>query len=144
MILKDIMTKDVQGLDRNESTQSAAKLMAEMDVGAIPVFEDGRPVGIVTDRDIVVRGVAPGKDGGSTPIAEVMTGDLVMLAEDTAIEEAAEQMERKQIRRLLVHGPDHEVVGIVSLGDLATKVPGERTCGEVIEQVSKPRQPARA
>ena len=143
MLLNEIMTPDVRGLNRDEAVQSAAQLMAEMDVGAIPVFDDGRPIGMVTDRDITVRAVAPGRDCGVTPIGEICTGEPVLLSGDTDVSDAAQEMERRQIRRVLVSGPDEQVIGIVSLGDLATQSKDTQTCGEVIERVSTPAEPAR-
>lgn len=143
MLLKEIMTPDVQGQASSEPISQAARIMADMGVGALPIFEDGRAVGILTDRDIAIRAVAEGRDCRATPAGEIMTGEPVMLSGETPVEEAADVMVERQIRRLLVSGPDDEVVGIVSIGDLATNVSQPEKCGELLEQVSEPAEPLR-
>jgi len=115
--------------------------MDQLGVGCVPVFRDGQPIGIVTDRDIVLRAVANGRDGAQTPVSEVMTAGLVSLPETATIEEAVLEMEERQIRRVLVRGEDDQVVGIVSLGDIAAKYGNPQISAELIERVSVPAEP---
>lgn len=143
MLLKDVMTTQVRGVSVDESVQSTAQIMEQLRVGSVPVFRDGEPVGIVTDRDIVVRAVAAGRDCSQTPAGEVMSSGLITLAETTPIEEAVREMEERQIRRLLVSGGDNRIVGIVSLGDIVTKTGEHQLSAELIEMVSLPAEPAR-
>ncbi len=141
MLLRDVMTTHVRGISSSESVQSAARTMDQLGVGCVPVFRDGQPIGIVTDRDIVLRAVANGRDGAQTPVSEVMTAGLVSLPETATIEEAVLEMEERQIRRVLVRGEDDQVVGIVSLGDIAAKYGNPQISAELIERVSVPAEP---
>ena len=140
MELKDLMSQDVCGIDRHEPIRRAAETMACCDVGAVPVFDDGHVVGILTDRDIAVRAVAAGCDCEATPCGELMSPDPLILPGNTDVAEAAAEMERRQVRRVLVQGPDEAVVGIVSLGDLATQCGDRKTCAELVEAVSRPKK----
>jgi CBS domain-containing protein len=113
--------------------------MRELDVGMLPVCDNDRLVGTVTDRDITIRGVARGLDPKSTPVREVMTHEVVCCFEEQSIEEAGRLMEERQIRRLPVINQDKRLVGIVSLGDLAVRTHSGILAGEVLEQVSEKR-----
>lgn len=141
MQLKDVMTTHVRGISAQQSVREAAEAMSRMGIGSLPVFRDGQPVGIVTDRDITVRAVACGYDCSQMPVEQIMSGNLCTLPETTAIEDAAQEMERRQIRRLLVRGPDQAIVGIVSLGDIAAKSHQRNLSAELIERLSLPCQP---
>lgn len=143
MLLKEVMTTHVQGIAAHQTIREAAQVMERLRVGAVPVFQDGRPIGIVTDRDIVIRGISAGLDCNQTHISEVMSNELVSLPEDTDIKTAARQMEERQIRRLLVTGESGEIVGIVSIGDIAAKAGQHGLSAELIETVSQPAQPTR-
>jgi len=143
MQLKTLMTTHVQGISAEQSVCEAAQAMQRLGIGSVPVFRDGQPIGIVTDRDIVVRGVAKQCDCNQTPVAEIMSGELVTMPETTEVGEAAKQMEQRQIRRLLVTGPENEIVGIVSVGDIVAKSGEHGLSAELIEMVSLPAQPAR-
>jgi len=136
MLIKELMTREVRGIDQGEPVCRAAQLMEEVNSGAMPVFHEGKPVGIVTDRDIAVRAVARGLDCRETPVSRIMTPDPHVLSDETDVTHAADHMKRHQIRRLLVHGPDQEIVGIVSLGDLATGTGDQQMVGARVEQVS--------
>lgn len=142
-LLKDVMTTHVQGIATHQTIQEAAGMMERLCVGSIPVFEDQDVIGIVTDRDIVTRAVALGVDCSVTPVSHVMTNDAVSLPETTDVKTAARQMEERQIRRLLVTGNDGEVVGIVSIGDIAAKTGWHRISAELIETISQPSMPIR-
>jgi CBS domain-containing protein len=141
MQLKDVMTTQVRGISTRQSVQEAAEAMRRMCIGSLPVFRDGQPVGIVTDRDITVRAVACGCDCSQKPVEEIMSENLCTLPETKSIEEAAQEMENRQIRRVLVCGEDNAIVGIVSLGDIAAKSHQQGLSAELIERVSQPCQP---
>jgi len=144
MQLKDVMTTHVQGISADQSVREAAEAMGRLQVGAIPIFRDNQPIGIVTDRDIAIRAVAAGCDCSSKPVSEIMTSELYTMPETALVVEAANRMQEHQIRRLLVTGADSdEIVGIVALGDIAAKSDQQELCGKLIEQVSQPAEPAR-
>lgn len=144
MQLKDLMTTHVQGIAEHQSIREAAELMDRLRVGSVPVFRDGHPIGIVTDRDIVIRAVGKGLDCAQQPVSEIMSAEPCMLSEQTSIEDAARMMEERQIRRVLVTGSNHdEIVGIVSAGDIAAKSHRQELSGELLERVSTPCEPVR-
>lgn len=143
MQLKDLMTTHVQGISAEQSVCEAAQAMQRMGIGSVPVFRDGQPIGIVTDRDIVVRAVAEQCDCSQKPVGEIMTGELVTLPETADVGEAAKLMEQQQIRRVLVTGPNEGIVGIVSIGDIVAKSGEHGLAAELIEMVSLPAEPLR-
>ncbi|MCC6531731.1 MAG: CBS domain-containing protein [Burkholderiales bacterium] len=118
MNVREVMTPKVALTSPEDSVQRAAELMLDMDVGSLPVGEDDRLVGMVTDRDIAVRAVAQGKPP-SCRVREIMTPDVDYVYEDDSLEEAARTMSELQVRRLPVVNRDKRLVGIVALGDLA-------------------------
>jgi CBS domain-containing protein len=139
MQLREIMTHDVHAVPPDASLRRAAQEMQACDVGALPVCMGDKLVGIITDRDIATRGVAEGKDPSSCPVSEAMTPELIYCFSDEDVQRAVELMEFKQIRRLPVMDRNTmRLVGIVSLGDLATRRRDERLSGEVLQQVSQP------
>jgi CBS domain-containing protein len=144
MMIQEIMTPTIATVPLGASIQSAAERMEELDVGFLPVQEDDAIVGLLTDRDLVVRAVARGVDPATTPVAEIMTHDMWCLPADRDVEEAAELMAERQIRRLLVLDSDRRLVGVVSLGDLAVHAPQCCRSGEVLERVSEPAAPVAA
>jgi len=119
--VSDVMTRDVHTLSPDDTLQRAAQLMDELDVGVVPVTDGGELLGVVTDRDITVRGVALNRPGNSTPLSEVMSADAFCCYEDQTLVEVMQQMQDAQIRRLPVVDRARRLVGIVSLGDLAIK-----------------------
>lgn len=137
MQLKGIMTPEVERLPKDASICEVAKKMKAIDVGMIPVYDGDRLVGMVTDRDIALRVVAEGRDPVSTPAHTVMTPEVIYCFEDQTVEEAAQIMEQHQIRRLIVLNRDKRLVGIVSLGDLATHRQGKKVAGEALSEISK-------
>ena len=137
MEIRDVMTKDVDLVSTATTLAEAARIMRDDDVGAVPVAEDDRLVGMLTDRDIVVRAIADGKDPGATPASEAMTEKVLYCFDDQPVEEVAQNMGEQQIRRLLVVTRDKRLVGIVSLGDLSTSG-AARTAGEALEDISVP------
>jgi len=142
MKVKDVMTQNPEAIRSDDMVVKAAEVMRNIDVGVVPVFEGDKAVGILTDRDIVVRLVAENKDPESTKAAEIMSQDVVSCSDDTDAREAAGMMEEKKLRRLLVKNDQDKVVGVVSLGDLAVSL-NKEAAGEVIQEVSKPAQPDR-
>lgn len=138
MQLKDVMTSNVEIVDFDENLQEVAVKMKNLDIGALLVREKTQLVGIVTDRDITIRAVAEGLDPKQTAVAEVMTSDFVCGYESEDVREAAHRMAAEQIRRLPVLNEDNELVGIVSLGDLAVDTANDTLKGEVLEQISEP------
>jgi CBS domain-containing protein len=141
MQLKDLMTHSVENVPPGATLKEAAEKMRSLDIGALPVFENDKLVGMITDRDIAVRAVADGRDPNEATVRDAMTGQLLYCYEDEDVERAAKLMEEKQIRRLPVFDRSQRLCGIVSLGDIATRVHDERLSGEVLEQVSEPNIP---
>jgi CBS domain-containing protein len=147
MQLREIMTPHVEVIHPDATLQEAAEKMQRLDVGPLPVCDGERLVGMLTDRDITVRATAQGRDPKTTRVREVMTGEVLYCFEDQDIREAAEVMEKSQIRRLVVLNRDKQLVGIVSLGDLAVRadqsqLPDEEV-GETLAGVSEPAGAAR-
>jgi len=135
------MTQNVHVVPPETSLRHAAQKMKVWDLGALPVCQNDKLVGVITDRDIAVRAVAEGKDAESFSVGEAMSSDLIFCYDDEEIEHAAALMEQRQIRRLPVLDRDKHLVGMVSLGDLSTRQRDEKLTGEVLEQVSQPNQP---
>jgi CBS domain-containing protein len=142
--ISDIMTRDVRCVAPNDPLQRAAKTMEELDVGALPVWDGQNLVGMVTDRDITIRGVAGGKPVDSTPVSEVMSADVQCCFEDDQIDEVMEKMQGAQIRRVPVMDRQNRLVGMVSLGDLATKAAAEDEVRDTLESISQPSEPNRS
>jgi CBS domain-containing protein len=136
MKVSDVMTRDVQLIEPTQTIRDAAKLMAEMDAGIMPVREGDRLVGMITDRDIAVRAVAEGK-GPDTPIREVLTDDVKYCYEDDDTDDVARNMADIQVRRLPVLTRDKRLVGIISLGDMAVTDKSGRA-GEAVAGISQP------
>jgi CBS domain-containing protein len=135
MNIREVMTPNPRTVSPNDSIQNAACIMRDEDAGAVPVVDNGRAVGIVTDRDIVVRVVA---EGGqlNRPVREIVTGSLVWASPDMSTREAAELMSEHQIRRLPVV-ENERLVGIVSIGDLAVKEGKDSRIGDTLQHISE-------
>jgi CBS domain-containing protein len=142
MKLKDVMTPGVREISPDASLRDAARQMKELNVGALPVCDGERIVGMLTDRDIAIRAVAEGCDPDATRASEVMSPGVVWCSEDDDVREAARLMEKRQIRRLLVMDRNKKAIGIVSLGDLATRHHDDKLSGQVLEGVSEPSKPS--
>jgi CBS domain-containing protein len=142
MRVSEAMTRDVRVANPGQSIREVARTMAEIDAGVLPVGENDRLVGMITDRDIAIRAVAQGK-GPDTPVREVMSKDVKYCFEDEDLEHVAKNMGDIQVRRLPVVNRDKQLVGIVSLGDVAQnedkKTTGEATAG-VSQRGGKHRQ----
>ena len=138
----DVMTRDVRVVSPNDSIQRAAQYMDELNVGVVPVCDGAKLLGMVTDRDITVRGVAAGKMA-DTPVTEVMSQHVRWCYEDQDIDEVMDEMRDAQIRRLPVVNHDKKLVGIVSLGDLADRGSDDKRVGETLKDISTPSEPDR-
>ena len=134
MNILDVMTTNPRTLSPEDSIQNAARIMREEDTGAVPVVDGGRPVGILTDRYIVIRAVA---DGGqlNRAVREIVTTGVVCVTPEMSTREANELMSEHQVRRLPVVEGDR-LVGIVSLGDLAVKEGKDRRTGDTLQDIS--------
>lgn len=136
MKVRECMTKDVQMLRPENTVQEAARLMAECDVGSLPINDGERLVGMVTDRDIVVRAVCEGK-GPDTSLREVMSPEIMYCFEDDDAKAVAQNMADIRVRRLPVMSRDKKLVGIIAIGDLASEK-NVRLVGQAICGISKP------
>jgi CBS domain-containing protein len=143
MQLKEIMTPNVETIHPKDPIREAARKMKSLDVGSLPVCDNRKMLGMVTDRDITIRAVAEGRDPDSTQVSEAMTSNLIYCFEDQDVEEAAKVMEQQQIRRLPILDREKRLVGIVSLGDLAVRGTSDKMSGEVLEEISEPARPDR-
>jgi CBS domain-containing protein len=142
MRVKEIMTREVECSSPNATLVLAAQRMRDLDVGCLPVCsEDERLVGVVTDRDIVIRGIAAELLPEQTPVSQVMTQEIRYCYENDNVESAARIMEDCQIRRVAVINDDHRLVGIISLGDIALKLGKAQLTGRALEQISDPLPP---
>jgi CBS domain-containing protein len=128
------MTSNPRTVSPSDSIQVAARIMKEEDCGVVPVVDNGKPVGIVTDRDIVIRAVAEG--GADRCVREIATTDLVFVKPDSSTRDAEKLMSQRQIRRLPVVENDR-LVGIVSLGDIAVKEGKDSRTGDTLENISE-------
>jgi len=134
--ISQVMTREVKVVSPDESVQAAAQKMQQTDCGILPVAENDRLVGMLTDRDITLRAVARGADPSQCKVRDVMSPDVKYVYEDELVEDAARNMKRLQVRRLPVLNREKRLVGIVSLGDVSAKRPGP--AGEALRSVSRP------
>jgi CBS domain-containing protein len=139
----EVMTREVETVAPDASLQTAAAAMEAMNVGSLPVCEGRRLLGTITDRDIVVRGVATGRSPFEMVVRECMSNDISYAYEDEDVEEVLARMQTLQVRRLAVLDRRKTLVGIVSLGDIATEPRAADRCevGEAIAEISEPSRP---
>ncbi|KOF56923.1 MULTISPECIES: CBS domain-containing protein [Clostridium] len=140
MKIKDIMTKDIASLNSSDTVERAAQLMKEHDVGAIPVCEQEKVIGVITDRDIALRTVADGENATQQTVRNAMTSTPVFAEPDMDVREAARIMKERQIRRLPVI-ENGNLVGMVSLGDFAVEEKLDHCAGEALCGISEPCSP---
>jgi len=136
MKVSEVMTSDVQTVSADQTAREAASFMLRAEAGSIPVVEGDEVIGIITDRDIAVRGVAEGRSP-DTPVRDLMSDGIICAHEDDDVTDVARRMSQEQIRRLPVLDHDKRLVGIVSLGDLARETRGE-PAQQALEGVSQP------
>ncbi len=137
MKVREIMTKDVAYIKPDTTVTEAAKLMQQYNVGSIPVCDRNGVVGMVTDRDIVVRNVITGTDPQSTPVSNIMTTKVATVTSDTDVDQLGDIMSKNQIRRIPVVD-NNTLVGIVALGDLAADRRFDFEASDALTDISKP------
>jgi CBS domain-containing protein len=142
MLVGEAMTPRAEVVGPEETLQAAAMKMRRLNVGALPVADGERLVGMITDRDIAIRAVAAGKDSTRTAVREAMTPQVVWCFEDHDTLEAARIMENRAIRRLMVVDRNERLVGILTVDDIASSARQERLAGEVIDSAAAMRPPA--
>ena len=141
MQVNEVMTRDVECIVPDATLKEAAAKMKSLGAGSLPVCDDDRLVGMLTDRDITIRATASGNDPTGVRVRDVMTREVIHCFVDQNVDEAAKLMQEKQVRRLVVLDRDKRLVGIVSLGDLAVETRDEQLAGATLEAVSEPNRP---
>ncbi|MBW7849703.1 MAG: CBS domain-containing protein [Rhodospirillales bacterium] len=138
MQIREVMSRDVKIITPDTLVRDAARIMRDADTGFLPVGENDRLVGTVTDRDIALRAAAEGRDPNATPVRETMSPDIVYCFEDQDTAEAAKLMANRQIHRLAILNRDKRLVGVLSVGDIAERTGDEHAIGEAMEGISQP------
>lgn len=138
MKVKDLMSRRVEMISSGSNLVEAAEKMRSMEMGALPVCEGEELIGMVTDRDIVIRAIAQDEDPSETFVSEIMTPEVYYCYEDDDVAEAAKQMEERTVRRLLVFNSDNEPKGFISLADFALKSRDEHLTCELLGCVCEP------
>lgn len=134
--IREVMTTNPRTVEPTTPIVDAARMMRDEDVGPIPIVENNQCAGILTDRDIVLRVVAEGRDPAATTVGDVASRDLITIDPEQTLDEAARLMAQHQVRRLPVCEEDGNLVGIIAQADLALTAP-EKTTGEVVEEISR-------
>ena len=146
MQIREIMTQGAEVIYIDDTAQEAAAKMRELDVGALPVCDGDRIQGVVTDRDMAIRLVAEGYDPARTKVSDIMTAGVSYCFDDQSVEEAVILMEAEQIRRLPIFNHEKQLVGMLSLGDIALRTEGtedEELADEALKDISEPSEPNR-
>ena len=142
MKVHEIMTPDVECIGSRDNLVEAASVMRQLDVGVLPVCDGDEVVGILTDRDIVIRCVAENRDARLCQVRDAMSAGVVCIYDDNSVEDAVHVLEKYQIRRAPVMNRDGKLVGILSLGDIAVDA-GTSLSGEALKDISHPAAPVR-
>jgi CBS domain-containing protein len=135
--VRDVMTPNPECVSEKDSIRDVARIMKDQDTGVVPVVDGKRIVGLITDRDIVVRGLAEGKNLESARVNEIMTKSVRSVREDASLNDVLEMMGRAEIRRVPVVNSNDELVGIVSLGDIASQGNQDGKVGRAVEDISE-------
>ena len=135
--LKDLMSRDVKVISPDMNIMEAARKMRDGDFGMMPVGEDDRMIGTISDRDIAIRAIAEGK-GAETKVRDVMSDGIAWVYEDDSVEQAAALMSKRQVRRLAVVDRDKRLVGIVALGDFAVETSEIQPAAQALSKISQP------
>ena len=135
--VRDVMTANPECVSEKDSIRDVARIMKDQDTGVVPVVDGKRIIGMITDRDIVVRGLAEGKDLANVRVNELMTKSVRSVREDATVTEALELMSGAEIRRVAVVNTNDELVGIVSLGDISTNTNQDGKVGKAVESISQ-------
>ena len=136
--VRDVMTPNPETVSDKDSIRDVARIMKDSDTGVVPVVDSGRKIlGLITDRDIVVRGLAEGKDLESMRVNEIMTKSVRSVREDATVNDALQMMSSADIRRVAVVNQNDELVGIVSIGDISTNTNADGKVGKALESISE-------
>ena len=135
--VRDIMTANPSTVSEKDTIRDAARIMADQDTGVVPVVNGKKIVGLITDRDIVVRLVAEGKDAGSANVREAMSSSVRSVRDDSSVDDVMKLMSSAQVRRIPVVDVNDELVGIISFGDIATGTNRDSKVGQAIEDISE-------
>ena len=135
--VRDVMVKDVVSIDPSASLTDAARRMEDANVGMLPVVEDGKVLGVITDRDIVIRAVAREADPASTAVGDCLSGDAVVARPEWTAQRAMQTMAQAQVGRLPVLDDEERLVGVVTLSSMAFRAPDKDEALETAQQVSK-------
>jgi CBS domain-containing protein len=136
-MIREVMTRDVEVINPNDTLRDAAEKMRSLNVGPLPVCDGQRVLGMITDRDIVVRAIALGRDPNTTQVADAMSSGIEYCFDDDNVDDVLRNMRVKQIRRMIVVDRSKKLVGIVALGDLSGEV-SEQQVAETLEGISEP------
>ena len=137
--IRDVMTANPRCVTRTDSVREAARIMREADTGVVPVVDGNRILGVITDRDIVVRGVADGRNVSDARVDELMTKNVRTVRDDARVDEVLQLMSTSEVRRVPVVNASDELVGIVSIGDISTNTNKDDKVGKTIESISEAR-----
>ena len=135
--IRDVMTRNPECVSEKDSIRDVARIMKDQDTGVVPVVDGKKIIGLITDRDIVVRGLAEGKNLENARVNELMTKSVRSVREDASVNEALEMMSNAEIRRVAVVNSNDELVGIVSLGDIASQTNQDGKVGQTVENISE-------
>lgn len=135
--IRDVMTPNPECVTEKDSIRDVARIMKDKDTGVVPVVDGRKIIGLITDRDIVVRGVAEGKDISTVRVNELMTKSVRTVREDSSVNDALELMSHADIRRVAVVNSNDELVGIVSIGDISTNTNADGKVGKTVESISQ-------
>lgn len=135
--VRDVMTANPDCVSEKDSLRDVARIMKERDTGVVPVVDGKKIIGLITDRDIVVRGLAEGKDLSTASVTELMTKQVRSVRDDASVNEALELMSRAEVRRVAVVNNNDELVGIVSLGDISINTDKDNKVGKTVESISE-------
>ena len=135
--VRDVMTPNPECVSEKDSIRDVARIMKEQDTGVVPVVDGKKIIGLITDRDIVVRGIAEGRELSTVKVNEIMSKSVRSVKEDTPLTEVLDLMSSAEIRRVPVVNSNNELVGIVSLGDIATNSNQDGRVGKAVENISE-------
>lgn len=135
--VRDVMTPNPECVSRQDSIREVARIMKDTDTGVVPVVDGKKIIGLITDRDIVVRGIAEGRDITSATVNEFMTKSVRSVKEDTPLNEVLDLMSNAEVRRVPVVNGNDELIGIVSIGDIAANTNKDNRVGKAIEDISQ-------
>lgn len=135
--IRDVMTPNPECVSEKDSLRDVARIMKDQDTGVVPVVDGKRIIGLITDRDIVVRGLAEGKDLQTVSVNEIMTKSVHTVREDASVNDVLTAMGKAEIRRVPVVNSNDELVGIVSLGDIAAQGNQDGQVGRAVEDISE-------